>query len=469
MSDLFSGIAAITKNIQSSFNTYEMRKIQEKVQGFVMNFTEAESKVREATNEDPWGPTGPEMQEIANLTFQYDAFSEVMSMLWKRMFEENKDAWRKIYKSLMLLTFLLKNGSERVIQQTRERSYQLKALERYNHIDEKGKDQGVNIRHRVKLLLEMLDDDEALEEERKKAKNINRSKYCGYTKDDMSRMSTTHGYSNNDSSYDQKNDWSSTSKSRYDEDESTKEVNSFNFPIEKNIDHTELGIRDTSYDDQPADDDFGEFASATPVANTAKVVRASSNSIVIPHIIPPPGSGVANKGTPTKSKVEEPTNLLELDDWGVVCSPVTTNSQQSKNVEDLFGNFTTVPSNASITTISQSVSDPFDLLGGSISTPTTTVKSVANEDVFGDFESNIPHNTGSIAKDPFEDFRIIQSQPNDIFNSSSFLTSQSSNSVDQSILDSPGQSSLRPSSSASTSNQTKQVKVGSTWGDLGSQ
>jgi len=78
------------------------------VQGYVMNFTEAETKVREATNEDPWGPTGPEMNEIAGLTFQYDLCSEVMGMLWKRMLQENKVAWRRVYKSLILLNYLLK-------------------------------------------------------------------------------------------------------------------------------------------------------------------------------------------------------------------------------------------------------------------------------------------------------------------------------------------------------------------------
>lgn len=64
-----------------------------------MNYTEAESKVREATNEDPWGPTGPQMAEIAHMTYQYDAFPEVMSMLWKRMLQDNKNAWRRVYKA----------------------------------------------------------------------------------------------------------------------------------------------------------------------------------------------------------------------------------------------------------------------------------------------------------------------------------------------------------------------------------
>lgn len=63
-----------------------------------MNYTEIEAKVREATNEDPWGPTGPLMSEIAAQTFHYDTFPEIMGMMWKRMLQENKGAWRRVYK-----------------------------------------------------------------------------------------------------------------------------------------------------------------------------------------------------------------------------------------------------------------------------------------------------------------------------------------------------------------------------------
>lgn len=35
----------------------------------VMNYTELESKVREATNNEPWGASSSLMQEIANGTF----------------------------------------------------------------------------------------------------------------------------------------------------------------------------------------------------------------------------------------------------------------------------------------------------------------------------------------------------------------------------------------------------------------
>ena len=64
----------------------------------VMSYTEVEAKVREATNDDAWGPTGAIMQEIAQYTFTYEHFPEVMGMLWKRMLVDNKKNWRRVYK-----------------------------------------------------------------------------------------------------------------------------------------------------------------------------------------------------------------------------------------------------------------------------------------------------------------------------------------------------------------------------------
>ena len=63
----------------------------------MMNYSDVESKVREATNDDAWGPHGTLMGEIAKYTFTYEHYPEAMSMLWKRMFESKK-AWRRTYK-----------------------------------------------------------------------------------------------------------------------------------------------------------------------------------------------------------------------------------------------------------------------------------------------------------------------------------------------------------------------------------
>jgi hypothetical protein len=62
-----------------------------------MNYTDVEVKVREATNEEAWGPHGSTMQEIAQYTLSYEHYSEVMGVLWKRLFQD-KESWRSIYK-----------------------------------------------------------------------------------------------------------------------------------------------------------------------------------------------------------------------------------------------------------------------------------------------------------------------------------------------------------------------------------
>lgn len=147
-----------------------------------MNYSEVETKVREATNDDAWGPHGQLMQEIARYTFTYEHFPEVMGMLWKRMLQDNKKNWRRSYKALLLLSYLIRNGSERVVTSAREHLYDLRSLENYTFTDELGKDQGINVRQKVKDLLEFIQDDERLREERRKAKK-NKDKFIGLSGD----------------------------------------------------------------------------------------------------------------------------------------------------------------------------------------------------------------------------------------------------------------------------------------------
>ncbi|KOB73121.1 Liquid facets-Related [Operophtera brumata] len=78
-----------------------------------MNYTEIEGKVREATSDEAWGPTGQQMQELALATFTYEHFPE-----------------------------------------------------------------GINVRHKTRDLIDFIQDDEKLRDERKKAKK-NKDKYIG--------------------------------------------------------------------------------------------------------------------------------------------------------------------------------------------------------------------------------------------------------------------------------------------------
>ena len=105
-------------------------------------------------------------------------------------------------QALQLLEYLIKHGSERVVDDARSHVSTIKMLRSFHYIDEKGKDQGINgnvfylqtfsptnycfiVRNRSKELVELLADVEKIRQERKKAK-ANRSKYVGTGNDGYS-------------------------------------------------------------------------------------------------------------------------------------------------------------------------------------------------------------------------------------------------------------------------------------------
>ncbi|XP_076866154.1 epsin-3 isoform X3 [Brachyhypopomus gauderio] len=139
--------------------------LRRSVKNIVNNYTEAEIKVREATSNDPWGPPSTLMIEIADLTFNVVAFTEVMGMIWKRLNDHGKN-WRHVYKALALVDYLIKAGSERVAQNCKENVYAIQTLRDFQYIDRDGQDQGANVRERAKQLVALLRDDEKLKHER---------------------------------------------------------------------------------------------------------------------------------------------------------------------------------------------------------------------------------------------------------------------------------------------------------------
>jgi epsin len=149
-----------------------------------------EAKVREATNDDPWGASSTLMQEIAESTFNYAHFNEIMPVIYKRFTEKEASEWRQIYKALQLLEYIIKHGSERVVDDARSHLSMIKMLRNFHFIDDKGKDQGINVRNRSKELADLLSDLDKVRQERRKAK-ANRNKYKGVGNDSMSPSFTS--------------------------------------------------------------------------------------------------------------------------------------------------------------------------------------------------------------------------------------------------------------------------------------
>ncbi|XP_030380072.1 epsin-2 isoform X4 [Scaptodrosophila lebanonensis] len=141
--------------------------LRRNIKNLAHNYTDAQVKVREATSNDPWGPSATIMAEIADLTYNVVAFSEIMQMIWKRLNDHGKN-WRHVYKALILLEYLIKTGTEKVAQQCKENIFAIQTLREFVYFEE-GKDQGTHVREKAKQLVNLLKDDERLKNERVKA------------------------------------------------------------------------------------------------------------------------------------------------------------------------------------------------------------------------------------------------------------------------------------------------------------
>ncbi|KAF9530729.1 hypothetical protein CPB83DRAFT_874950 [Crepidotus variabilis] len=133
---------------------------------YTKGYSDTQAKVRDATSNDPWGPSGTQMNEIAQLTYNQNDFIEIMEMLDKRLNDKGKN-WRHVFKSLTVLDYCLHQGSENVVIYFRDNIYVIKTLKEFQYIDEDGKDQGANVRQKAKDITNLLMDEGRLREERR--------------------------------------------------------------------------------------------------------------------------------------------------------------------------------------------------------------------------------------------------------------------------------------------------------------
>eukprot|EP00271_Cylindrocystis_brebissonii_P019397 TRINITY_DN587_c0_g1_i2.p1 TRINITY_DN587_c0_g1~~TRINITY_DN587_c0_g1_i2.p1 ORF type:complete len:706 (-),score=139.97 TRINITY_DN587_c0_g1_i2:392-2509(-) len=165
----------------------------------ILKVPEIEQKTFDATSNEPWGPHGSLLSEIAAATQNYHENQMVMTVLWKRVQDTGKN-WRHVYKALIVMDFLVGHGAERCVDELREHIYQLKLLVGFQYVEpsgkEQGKDQGMNVRLRAESLINLLKDADRIAAVREKAK-VSREKYRGMT----STYGSTSSYSPTHSSY----------------------------------------------------------------------------------------------------------------------------------------------------------------------------------------------------------------------------------------------------------------------------
>lgn len=363
----------------------------------MLNYTEIESKVREATNDEAWGPTGPQLSELAQSTYSYEQFPELMGMLWRRMFSESKNNYRRIYKALIVLNYLLRNGSDRVVNGAREHVYELRTLENFQFVDEMGKDQGINIRHRAKQTIEFIQDDARVREERKKAKK-NKDKYIGVDAAAMAGRKGTSGYA------DRHEDDDDEPHDRYVDEEKPSRAYSDSVGKHKSIDRTEVDDHnDLDHHRSKAD----KTASASTPSCSEKAARPKAKVVISKKVDLGAAADFAKQQAIQKNDLitNEPSSsstaeqlLFDLDTVPSVSIQKPKSSADSL-LQDLF----TQPARNTDVTGADEFTDFADFSSFNSASATGNSRpedaSSSNVDEFGDFESafgsNEPTSTGA--------------------------------------------------------------------------
>lgn len=267
-----------------------------------------------------------------------------------------------------MLEFLIKNGSERVIDDARQHLSLLKMLRQFQFHDANGKDQGLNVRNRAKELADLLSDVDKIRAERKKARsNRNKfggveggpglggstsggSRYGGFGREEANfggyngrtygdgggfDTSTSGGFQDNNSSrkdryeeYDEGDDVaaSSTSKRKPSVANHQRKSKAEEKPKEPEVDLFEFGDEEVPPMTPPKasngkeaatadDDDFDDFISADPAPQAVMVPKPTMSTI--------PAAPIAGPSTVPGTRGSNFSSLAAFS----TLAPATSNSQ----------------------------------------------------------------------------------------------------------------------------------------------
>jgi epsin len=325
---------------------------------------------------------------------------------------------------LLLLNYLLKNGSEKVVTSSREHLYDIRSLETFSYCDENGKDQGINIRVKAKEIAEFVQDDDRLREERKKAKK-NKDKYVGINSSGMGSSGGFSSMSSSKSSFSdfsgRNSNWSSSKKDDFTDSNDWKSNSNSSSTIQDRISNITSKVKniigednnnnnDNNDNDDADDNDVASYNDDLGFENKPSSRKTTESDFKMP---------ANNKKEPKRPPISKTTPKIteDTDDFGdfvthrIESKATTVKPANAKlatkltpvipapNIDDLLGGFdtmniqpitatTTSPTltatakndidqllsfdNKTSTSTNSNSNNDFDFFGGLMSSSTTT-------------------------------------------------------------------------------------------------
>jgi hypothetical protein len=92
-------------------------------------FSKAEWRaiLKESTSSDNWNISNSKLQVIADHTYNWDDYNIIMKHLWDKVGSKPKD-WRRIFKALNVMDYLVKNGAPRCVQDIKDELYKIRTF-----------------------------------------------------------------------------------------------------------------------------------------------------------------------------------------------------------------------------------------------------------------------------------------------------------------------------------------------------
>eukprot|EP00466_Bigelowiella_natans_P008893 jgi/Bigna1/147415/aug1.147_g22123 len=143
----------------------------------VVRYEPIELKIRDATSNEPWGAPNTLLAEIARATHDNFQYKKLFAMVWKRF--KHDGIVLHVQKAMILIEYLLKNGSNRFILDVRTRMEDIRdKKDNYKARGKKLKDieRVTQVKRKAARLLRLITDEDLLLRERQVAERLRNMK-----------------------------------------------------------------------------------------------------------------------------------------------------------------------------------------------------------------------------------------------------------------------------------------------------
>ncbi|KAK4365088.1 hypothetical protein RND71_016446 [Anisodus tanguticus] len=240
-----------------------VREIKREVNLKVLKVPEIEQKVLDATDNEPWGPHGSALAEIAQATKKFSECQMVMNVLWTRLTETGKN-WRFVYKSLAVIEYLVAHGADRAVDDIIEHTYQISSLTSFEYVEPSGKDMGINVRKKAENVVALLNNKEKIQEVRSKAA-ANREKYVGLSSSGMTYKASSASFSSSGGSF--------QSSDRYGGFGNKSDGDSFKDSYNEKDRYDEHKVDQSTYKSKKGSSRYGSKVQETVSASGSKTIK----------------------------------------------------------------------------------------------------------------------------------------------------------------------------------------------------